>query len=246
MERFSAATFQHIASGLTLIIGPLEQLPQGTDASDLAIKYIPIVEWVKKDCEKIGLKTSVFCANDFISLADGMTIQQLTGALRELDNTIRREMQGILFFHMPSDRGAFYSQPELFGQTVAAAFPNAQYDIAEAGNCYAMGRSTACVFHLMRVMEMAVQCFGAKLGVTFADTKDWHSIMEQTDKAIRGLNNPKSPDTVAMNQASAYLYNVKVAWRNRVMHPHDKYTLEEAKDILLAVKSFMVQLSDII
>src|SRR5271169_6002061 len=36
------------------------------------------------------------------------------------------------------------------------------------GKCLALGRPTAAVFHLMPVMEIGVQRFGADLGVTLA------------------------------------------------------------------------------
>ena len=115
MERFSAAAFQQIVSGLTFIFGKIEELPSDLEAGDLAVKYIPIVEKIREDCEKIGLKTSVACATDFIGLADLMNARDLTGSLRELDNTIRREMQGCVFFHMPSERVPFYAERHLFG-----------------------------------------------------------------------------------------------------------------------------------
>jgi hypothetical protein len=243
MERFSAAAFQQIVSGLTFILGKIDELPPNFEAGDLAVKYIPLVERIREDCKKIGLKTSIACATDFIGLADGMSIGELTRSLRELDNTIRREMQGCLFFHMPYPQAGFYSQPHLFGVNVAVKFPEMSYDIVEAGNCYAMGRSTACVFHLMRVMETAVQVFGDKLGVTLTDRKDWHNIVEETAKAIK--LKAKNPEAVALNQVASHLYSVKMAWRNRVMHPHDKYTMEEAGDLLNHVGAFMKSLAEL-
>jgi hypothetical protein len=244
MERFAAASFQQIVSGLLHISGQLDRLPPDVEAGDLAVKYIPIVTAVREECQKIGLTTSIACATDFISLADGMTVKDLTRSLRELDNTIRREMQGCLFFHVPYPQAAFYSQPHLFGVRVAVKFPEMSYDIVEAGNCYAMGRSTACVFHLMRVMEIAVQVFGAKLGVTFTDRKDWHNIGDETAKAIKLLS-AKNPEAVALSQVASHLYSVKMAWRNRVMHPHDKYTMEEAGDLLNHVSAFMKSLAEL-
>jgi hypothetical protein len=48
-------------------------------------------------------------------------------------------------------------------------YARTQFDIVEAGNCYAAGRGTAVVFHLMRITETAVQEFGRKLGVSLVD-----------------------------------------------------------------------------
>jgi hypothetical protein len=49
-----------------------------------------------------------------------------------------------------------------------------------------------------------------------------------------------------MSQVAANLYAVKLAWRNEVMHPNDKYTLEEAGDLIRLVKVFMGQLATVV
>ena len=159
----------------------------------------------------------------------------------DLSETLRREMQSVNFFYMPQKQTRFYCQHELFGSKVAAKFPSLEFDIIESGNCFAMGRSTACVFHLMRIMEVGTQTFGSRLGVTFTDSKNWQNILDESNKAIKAL--PKAPETVALSQVAAHLYNVKVAWRNQVMHPHDKYTFDEAEDLIGHVKAFMKTLA---
>jgi hypothetical protein len=78
------------------------------------------------------------------------------------------------------------------------------------------------------IMETGVQAFGTRLGVTFADRKNWQNILEESDKAIKKLL-PKDPLTIKLSAASANLYSVKLAWRNEVMHPNDTYTL--ARDL---------------
>ena len=44
----------------------------------------------------------------------------------------------------------------------------------------------------------------------------------------------------------AHLYNVKVAWRNEVMHPKATYTELEARDILNHVRAFLTELVKIL
>jgi hypothetical protein len=245
MEKFSAASFQQIVSGLTFMLGKIDELPPEAEGGDLAVVYLPIVKEIRKDCEKIDLRVSMACADDFILLADRMTLGELTRNLRELDNTIRREMQACMFFHMPFGQAKYYKKNLLFGAAVDVRLPSTQFDITEAGNCYAMGRGTACVFHLMRVMEVGVQKFGEMLGVQLAAEKNWQNILDEVNKAIKGLPQ-KARRTIALSQVAAHLYNVKVAWRNQVMHPHDKYTPDEAKDILGHVEAFMKTLASLI
>lgn len=165
--------------------------------------------------------------------------------LEQLSSVIHSELESRLFFHLQENHARFFDQKELFGTNANAKFPSIQYDLVEAGNCCALERSTACVFHLMRIMEVAVQQFGTKLGVSLTQEKNWQNILDEINKAIRALPQ-KTTNTVAMSQASANLYAVKVAWRNEVMHPNDTYTLEEAENILRLVKMFIQQLVTII
>lgn len=162
-----------------------------------------------------------------------------------LEQVIRLEMEGVLFFHVPSERAVFYGKDDLFGIDFAVMFPSLQSDMVEAGNCLAVGRGTACVFHLMRIMEAGVQSFGAKLGVSFPQDKNWQVILNEATKALKGLPS-RDPATVAMAEASANLYSVKVAWRNEVMHPKATYTLEEAENTLRQMRIFMHSLAGII
>ena len=118
-------------------------------------------------------------------------------------------------------------------------------DISEAGKCLALNRATASVFHLMRIMEIAVQRFGDKIGVALATDKNWQNILEEINKAIKALDQ-KSLKTKAYAEASAHLYNVKVCWRNAVMHPKQTYTPAEAEVLFPAVKSFIRDLAELL
>jgi hypothetical protein len=244
MEKFSAATFQQIGVGLTFLLESIDKLPPEAEGGDLAVKFIPMVSDVRRDCEKLDLRISVACADEFILLADMLTLGELTRRIKELESTIRREMQVCLFFHVPFRQAQYYQKSMPFGARVDVRLPATQFDIAEAGNCYAVGRPTACVFHLMRVMEVGVQKMGELLGVQFATEKNWQNILDEVNKAIKALP-PKAQKTIALSEIAAHLYNVKVAWRNQVMHPHDKYSMDEAKDLLGHVESFIKALSNL-
>ena len=114
-------------------------------------------------------------------------------------------------------------------------------DLSEAGKCLSLGRSTAAVFHLMRVMEIAVQLFGSAIGVQLASEKNWQNILDDINKKIKSLDQ-KQQKTKQYAEAASYLYNVKLAWRNEVMHPKQTYTHEEGKSIFAAVGMFLKDL----
>lgn len=162
-----------------------------------------------------------------------------------ITSVIHSELEQRIFLTLDAKAAEFYDQKELFGKEVIGKFPTIQFDMTEAGNCLATGRGTACVFHLMRIMEVGVQQFGSKVGVPLAAEKNWQNILDEINKAIRTLP-PKDAGTIAMCHAAANLYSVKLAWRNEVMHPNDTYTLEEADNLIRQVKLFMGQLSSIV
>jgi hypothetical protein len=246
MEKFSAGTFYVLARIIEQIADhgrthpPDEIIP-----ADRAEYDSENLLEVAADCSAIGLRLSATCANELAEkLKEEITFGERSSILDILQGRIKDEMNTQLFLYIPTERVWSYDQKELFGQGVNNKFPEAQFDITEAGNCYTAGRGTAAVFHLMRVMELAVQKLGDKLGVTLVQEKNWQVILDGVDKAIKAL--PKSPTKVAMSQATASLYAVKVAWRNEVMHPKETYTLEEAENLIRLVKMFMQQLAEIV
>ena len=248
MEKFSAVNFYDIGSRLTFARLNFEAVPEFKFLKETWKKSLgyKTLKMVRRECESIDLRLSAMCVDEFLKSIEGISSsKRLSSVISEIENSIRREMSTVKFFYMPNEQADFYNKEELFGKVVNAKFSSIRYDMVEAGNCLAMGRGTACVFHLMRIMEVGVQEFGRKLGVALVNEKNWQNILDELNKAIRTLPQ-KAAGTVEMSQASANLYAVKLAWRNEVMHPNDKYTLEEAKNVLRQVKLFMEQLAAIV
>lgn len=203
---------------------------------------------IQEYCNGFSLRTAVHAAEEFV---DGLKSERIktnghaTQEIVALDKIIGIELREKLFLQVPTERAAFYANPELFGEEVNKKFPSCQYDIEEAGNCYAAGRGTASAFHLMRIMESGLQQLGTALGVKFADEKNWQNVLDQVNKAIR-IMPPKEDRTIALSAMAGHLYNVKLAWRNPTMHPKGVYTVEEAGDLMNAVKVFIVDLAHVI
>lgn len=205
---------------------------------------------IRMYCVKLDLKVGVACIDDaLLDLKSELFLpERLDRIYADLDNSIRRDMQTALFFHVPFNLREFYKPKTLFGQDVRDRFPRANYDIEEAGTCYAFERSTACAFHLMRVMEIGVQAFGTMLGVDFPEDKEWGKILniatgkikEQTE---RREHHGRDPEIVAWNQIHAHLSSVGTGCRNQYMHPKETVTMEEAKDLIGLVGGFMRSLA---
>lgn len=103
-------------------------------------------------------------------LLEGQNRADFIGSIGKLADIVGDEMEVKLFLAIPAHRSAYFDQSSpLFGDEVSVAFPAAVEDISEAGKCFALGRNTAAVFHVMRAMEVAVQVIGGKLGATVSD-----------------------------------------------------------------------------
>jgi hypothetical protein len=210
--------------------------------------FLSILASVEKHCEIISLKLAAQAAREYRAEIESgriTTYSEASEAIGTLDKIIMLQLRENLFMVIAPERAEFYAKPQLFGEAVNARFSRSQYDIEESGNCYAAGRGTACAFHLMRVMEIALQEFGTALGITLTNEKEWQNILDQVNKAIKPLPG-KDARTIALSQAAAHLYHVKIAWRNPTMHPKITYTLEEAADLIFTVKAFMCELVQVI
>lgn len=160
--------------------------------------------------------------------------------------TFQTELETKLFFYIPDHRASFYKDNQL-DKNVKKKFPiTVHNDMEKAGNCYATENYTACVFHLMRVMESGVQILGDKLNVPLTTEKDWDTILKNIRTEIN-IKYPKShSENIKWKNLLAKLETVKDAWRNPTMHPKATYDESEARDIILSVKIFMNKLANLL
>src|ERR1019366_4133186 len=127
----------------------------------------------------------------------------------------------------------------------SSAFPSAKYDVLKALKSYGFGRSTACVFHLMRVMELGLTALGTKFGVSLAYT-NWAPAIEQIESKIREMHKDPVwkvlPDCKEQQefyaQSASHFGILKDAWRNYTVHARGTYTEEQATRIFDNVWDF--------
>ncbi len=150
-----------------------------------------------------------------------------------------------------SDKLEFFNNPRaLFGEPIIERFPISGNDIEEAGKCYAAGRDTACVFHLMRVMEIGLRTLGASLKDARLDPKknpSWDAILKKCEEELAKPIRDRAPewrdDDTFYSTATANLRAVKDAWRNPTLHVEQNYNEETALEIWNSVRAFMRHLS---
>lgn len=196
----------------------------------------------------------------FAELAGVNPHMQLAAKAEELERRIREGLARRVFMYVPPDDVRHYNQTELFGADVKTKFPKANKEITEAGNCYATGNNTACVFHLMRAVEMSARAMVRALGAGRylvnkqgkqipVELCDWWTLVSALQKGLddlsagTGTSKHKKRKFEHYNHAVASFRNFKDAWRNHVSHTRELYLAGQTKDIMDNARQFMQHLA---
>jgi hypothetical protein len=180
--------------------------------------------------------------------ADGAELMIL---LREYHNNLVVELSSAWFLMIPENRRENYEQRQpAFGKEVSEAFLEAHADIAAASRCLALDESTACVFHLMRVLEHGLRALSTKVGLapeTMAH-ENWKNVIDQIEKKIREVEAlPKSASKIqnlqSLSTAATQFRYFKDAWRNHVSHSRATYDMPTAETVWFHVRGFMQQMA---
>jgi hypothetical protein len=201
----------------------------------------------------LKLPVSAAAAERLVDLfkSDRAKLTHVEDGIRSIQSRMRDELKSRAFLAVRSDNVSFFEEPKhLLGQDVWTKYRSAHYDIEEAGKCFALARYTASVFHLMRVVELAVNATRVCLGIPDSakpSEKAWGKILGaiRTEKDKRnGAKSWKSPaDADFFDGAYVLLDAVKEAWRDPTMHIESKYTEDEARRVFVAMNSFMSKLA---
>jgi hypothetical protein len=228
------------------------KIPEGArEVSDKEIAYGVALglDLMKEACVACGM-TGVIPELDRIAIliapqtmAPRLGISQ---AIVHLLSRVKDDLNAQKFFHVLPGYVQFYGQDQLFGDVVAKKFPSASEDIKNAGNCLALGQATACIFHLMRAMEIAVRQLSRRLNVTITPQTTWRVMTGNMDPKIKAMPDATQRQKQKKNDweaARTNLHLVGSVWRNNTMHPATSYTQSQALDVMNAVRVFMSGLS---
>jgi hypothetical protein len=181
------------------------------------------------------------------------TYGSLEHELKALDSDIAFAAEAEYFYHYPQDKASMILNASIDWRATISAFPSAEEDIRAAVDCYALGHSTASVFHSMRIAELGLRAFawsqkikGIPQGkslkpIEWANWLDIIRALEDKQKALRQTpaGHKKDADQAFFNGALADLNAFKDEYRNMVSHVRVTYDELQALRALERVKHFM-------
>ena len=184
----------------------------------------------------------------------------MASLVNELRHCIVRDLKDRKFMFVPQAEAEYYDHSALFGYDVKIKFSEANKEITIAGNCYATGNYTACVFHLMRAVEIGARVMVRDLKVSKhlvtkngkripVELCDWGTLIMALDKGVDGLTAGSRVSLAKRLRLEFYSHgvgsfrNFKNAWRNHVSHTRELYGAGQAKDIMDNTRQFMQHLA---
>jgi hypothetical protein len=143
---------------------------------------------------------------------------------------------------VPPHRFAFHELSQANSPAVIPNFPEATKELAHAGNCYASGEFTACVFHTQRAVERALKAIHSCLGLAqpasgFA-ANNWQQILQRIKEEMLRRGTAWS-ERGSFENFYVMIGAIKDAWRNTTMHVDVSYSENEALRILTVVRDLI-------
>ena len=172
------------------------------------------------------------------------TLRDLKEEAEQFEDRLIDELRETSCFALEGRGEELFLGVHHFGEAVSKRFPGTVVDIEEAAKCLAFDRGTACVFHLMRVLEIGLQELAHDLRIEHLD-RNWQTLLNNVQRSMKALPHMTEAEKeyqARRSGAVAHLQNVKDAWRNEVMHPRSVYTVKQARDIWNHTEAFMKSL----
>jgi hypothetical protein len=171
----------------------------------------------------------------------------------DLDALLERfgdEIELLKFFYVDSERFRWFEYTQHAGEQFKAKFPRANAELIEAGNCFALDRYTACVFHLTRALEIVLSSLHRVLEIP--EEKDprnntWGRKLKRVSEKIE--ENDKNPPAEWLNDVEFYrkiyalLTAVKTPLRDDTVHIATIYDETGAGCVLSAMVAALNQIA---
>jgi hypothetical protein len=225
-------------------------------------EYIESIDLLERHCAELELPLSTKsarklkeCFESSEAIPKGrkfslMQVHDLYRAIDEFTRRIRDEYTTRVFLAVPYGRAKYYADPKaFFGNQAWDALPTrGQFEMEEACRSFALARSTAAVFHVMRLLEVAIGAVRSSLGLPAPikpSERNWGVILKSIKDEIGSRNAKggkgwaKPLDRSFFDEVYLLLSAVRDTWRNPTMHVENKYTEEEAENILGTARAFV-------
>src|SRR5450759_1457571 len=217
MLEFAARDFLDLSYNVGVMLGALRRF--GQQPNDLGRAIGQSMSGLPEKCKRLDLPVTGGLLGDFmVESLSGMSDSEKAEVLRNLKVTgdlrinnvkfsaermvqhietiyrgLRIELSSLLLRVIPREKGAYISEEWLADTVLFAKFPDTVVEFHRAGRCYAYGENTACVFHLMRVVDFLLGEVAGKLMIPY-DPRTWSAVGQYITKQMEQKYQTKTDD----------------------------------------------------
>jgi hypothetical protein len=112
-------------------------------------------------------------------------LSTLAPFIDDIQEAVVAELENHLFLVIEgATRQYWVQETPLFGEKVGSVFLKAERDMSAAGRYLALDEWTACMFHLMRVVEHGLRHLAGKVGLDpdVMAHENWKNVIDQIEK----------------------------------------------------------------
>lgn len=180
-----------------------------------------------------------------------LTFADLKEHIRDIESRFADHLGFVRLFVLRNEQLPLLgSATELLGEPTANRFTTIWFDCEEAAKCIIVLRPTASVFHCMRMLEIGIKAFAARLGIddpVKPAERNWGTILRliktKIEAAYPAEKRMPGSEGAFMEALYATLDAVKNPWRNETMHVEGVYTDAEARYILFNTVAFIQKIA---
>jgi hypothetical protein len=232
---------RHLVDSGQPFVPPLQQ-------KELAVQF----ESVAAFCAKHDFPLSQHvCAWLLRRLKEGpIHTAMLRDNTRSLSEALTDDASKIRAYIYRNERADFLSNLDNEWASVFLAFPETEIEIKAAVDLWALGHSTASVFHTMRACELGLRFLAKKVGVKNEDKPlewmQWGALIKEMDKRLLALtsqtNGPKKDaEKVFLGGALSHMRSLQEK-RDAVMHVRRQFDEHEARSVFLHVHGLFISI----
>ena len=172
----------------------------------------------------------------------------IAGQINDLLEIIEDEAENASVFHVPNRKANLLRIEPWPWETVIKNFPSSLREIMSAMYCHMIWEDTACVFHMMRVLEVGIGALANDVGRSF-ERQNWQNIIDEIECEITkfrktGPNTEEKKERLKfLSVAAKELFYFKDGWRNYVAHNRVVYDEHQAISTMEHVRAFMNHLA---
>ncbi len=243
MLRFYAATFLSMMSNLSSVFMLCHD--ENFEMEDVQAKSLEHISAVREALMELQLPSLVAESDRFLKRLPTLSRDQISILLCELRDSIQHEFTNHLFLDIGPGFKWIFLKPAPPDEIVNS-FSSTIFEFEDASRNLALDQPTAAVFHLMRALETGLNALANHFNVSF-ERRNWQNIINDVECEIQKIGpangeNWKNQEQFYSDAASHFRF-LKNAWRNYVMHVHQRYSITEASKIRMHVLDFMQHLS---